>query len=99
MGKIRLALEDLDVQSFATAEAASGRGTVQGAEDQVVEGPATVSKPPVCYIESGNCLGTRFDYGCDTSYCLSRECELETGPGCVIMTADGCDIDTLIPNC
>lgn len=80
MGKIRLAIDELDVQSFATAEAASGRGTVLGAEDQVVVGPATVSQPPRCYVESGMCLGTRFDDICDTSYCFSVECETARCP-------------------
>lgn len=101
MGKIRLALEELDVQSFATAEAACGRGTVQGAEgpDQDVVGPATVTQPPRCYVESGMCLGTRFDDICDTSYCFSVPCEPETGTPCVIVTGDGCQIDTLFPGC
>jgi hypothetical protein len=82
MRKIRLALEDLDVQSFATAEAASGRGTVQGAEgpDQDLVGPATVSKPPVCHLESGMCLATRSDDTCDTSYCFSMRCESNDCP-------------------
>lgn len=89
MGKIRLALEDLDVQSFATAEAASGRGTVQGAEDQVVVGPATQSQPPVCYVETGSCLGTRFDDICDTSFCFSAQCESADCP-IVLDTAYPC---------
>jgi hypothetical protein len=77
MNKIRLELDSLQVQSFVTAQAASARGTVQGAESVVV-GPATESQPPRCWVESGDCLGTRFDPICDTSFCFTRECPIDT---------------------
>ena len=98
MKKIRLDIDRLDVQSFITAAPSTARGTVPGAGGDVV-GPATVSQPPQCWVESGYCLGTRYDDICDTSFCISSECELESGPPCVIFTGADCNIDTLAPNC
>jgi len=96
MNKIRLDVEALDVQSFVTSQVESGRGTVRGA--QVVDGPATVSKPPYCYVETGMCLGTRYDDICDTSYCASRDCPLESRD-CTLVLVPETETCTVPPNC
>jgi hypothetical protein len=94
MNKIRLDVESLDVQSFVTSRVDGARGTVRGA--QVVDEPATVSQPPYCYIETGRCLGTRYDDICDTSYCVSRRCPIDTADCPLVLDTDTC---TVPPNC
>ena len=90
MIKIRLDLEALDVQSFVPSSTGSARGTVRGAEGVV--GPLTQTQAPECWVESGNCLGTRYDIGCDTSYCISRQCPFDSAD-CPLESAD-CLVET-----
>ncbi|HVH13643.1 MAG TPA: pinensin family lanthipeptide [Longimicrobium sp.] len=86
MDKIRLELDSLKVQSFVTSQAEKVRGTVNGAQSVEV-GPEPQSQPPRCWVESGDCLGTRFDEICDTSFCHTRECPIDTAD-CPLDTAD-----------
>ena len=68
MKKIRLDPESLEVQSFSTDALRNPRGTVQGA--QVYEPWVPRTQGPECQVESGRCIGTRYDYTCDTSWCI-----------------------------
>jgi hypothetical protein len=60
MRKIKLAVETLEVQSFATAAAGAGRGTV-AAHQQTVHGPNCGSAYDAC--QTGLCT-----YDCEPTY-------------------------------
>ncbi len=85
MKKIRLNPESLEVQSFTTERFQRARGTVQGAQTyRCVEMPnEPVSQNAQC-LESGACLGTRYDYTCDTGYCIIQD---TIAPDCVPVQA------------
>lgn len=79
MKKIRLDVEALGVQSFATVDAPErGRGTVRGA--QVLDPWSRETEYASCRAcETGSCLGTRYDPGCtDAGVCpTGTDCELQ----------------------
>ena len=81
MKKIRLDPESLEVQSFSTDDVRGSRGTVQGAQQQLPWQPP-LTQGPECLKESGMCLGTRYDYTCDTSWCIIQD---TLAPDCVPM--------------
>ncbi|HEU0054586.1 MAG TPA: hypothetical protein VFQ39_15470 [Longimicrobium sp.] len=81
MAKLRLAVDALQVQSFTTQSTVPTRGTVRGAESDVVEAP-TVNYWE-CHTqrncESGDCMGT-LEASCLTLRCselCSGDCPLE----------------------
>lgn len=60
--KLVLGAEQLKVESFSTAEAATSGGTVQGMELSGAYGPACASDPPNCNITG------QFGPGCRSLY-------------------------------
>ena len=64
MRKLRLDLEDLDVQSFDTGEASGTRGTVQGLEVTVLR---CDTGPTGC--EGANTCALSCDGACGSYYC------------------------------
>lgn len=72
MNKMKLALDDLAVESFAPAEDPQRRGTVRAHDS----GPYT-DECQSCGVDTGCGWG-----GCDTQYCQSRGCPTNnTCPG------------------
>jgi hypothetical protein len=66
MKKIRLDPDALNVQSFTIADPGAEHGTVRGAQQLFPPPPRSEA---ACQVESGMCLGTRYDYTCNTSFC------------------------------
>jgi hypothetical protein len=82
MRKMKLQLDDLRVESFATAEATTHRGTVRG-HDQILpedEAGTDATCPPVNTCNQTYCGG----YSCEWTKCPGDGCkaeEVEEGQG------------------
>ncbi len=82
MRKIKLAVEGLQVQSFATAESTTGRGTVMGHAPSNGGGPNCNSAIDAC--PTGFCATVSPD-ACPTyfpEYCESADDACPSGRGC-----------------
>ena len=85
MDKVRLSLDDLQVQSFATTELdANGRGTVRAhdAPTDEVECPTADPAWNTCWGTCGDSCGDSCGNSCNSCYCESYACSGTCGFGC-----------------
>lgn len=74
MGKMKLHLEDLQVESFSTAVLGIYEGTVRAHQDQFLDVFGTVDTcPPVNTCNQTNCGG----YSCEWTKCVAATCKAE----------------------
>jgi len=81
MRKLKLRVEELRVESFDTAGARGGRGTVRGAEDTNESGCMIASCGVTCPL---SCEPSCPYGGCDDT--APRGCEGTNASGCVILS-------------
>lgn len=92
MRKLKLAMEDLAVESFTTSRAAGPRGTVEAHGTQLGQtcGPEATCGPQtcgqfVCVLETGDPFGCGNTAGCPTPACppATNTCPTGGGLSCV----------------
>lgn len=111
MGKLRLELDALAVETFDTSPARDGRGTVAGHNTYVTVGADCGSACGVCSVQQSECLcGGNTQYGactygqascggtCDTNCITCASCE-GTCPQVGCPTGYTCDGSTCADTC
>ena len=76
MRKMKLQIDDLQVESFSTADASMHRGTVRAHDDQVLpedDAGTDVTCPPVNTCNQTYCGG----YSCEWTKCPGDGCKAE----------------------
>lgn len=85
MDKVRLTIDELEVQSFATSNAdAARRGTVRAhdAPTDQLECPTACPNWDTCWNTCGDTCGGSCGGSCDSCYCETAACSDTCGWGC-----------------